>query len=290
MGNKLTTGRYVSSLAQELGLEWFGEDILIETITSLSSSKAGALCFSKDRLPDESISGVILIASQQPSAGYSATVIVSENPRLSFARALIALDCYPGFIRQEVSAQISESAEISPGAFIGKDVVIGDKTCIGHNVVIADGTHIGSECYIKSGSVIGEPGFGFERDESGNPVRILHLGNVTIGDRVEIGSLTTVCRGTLDHTIIEDDVKIDDHVHVAHNCHIRRGTLVTACSELSGGVDVGEYSWIGPNSSIIQKVKLGRGCFVGIASSVRKDVSDGDTVAGNPAKVLQVKS
>ncbi len=88
---------------------------------------------------------------------------------------------------------------------------------------------------MKSGSVIGEMGFGFERDEAGIPLRMAHLESVEIGNRVEIGSLNTVCRGTLNSTVIEDDVKTDDHVHIAHNCRVRRGAMLTAAVVLSGG-------------------------------------------------------
>jgi UDP-3-O-[3-hydroxymyristoyl] glucosamine N-acyltransferase len=153
-------------------------------------------------------------------------------------------------------------------------------------VVISDGVTIGSDCIIKSNTVIGEAGFGFERDEMGVPIRILHLGTVKIGDRVEIGSLNTICRATLGTTVIEDDVKTDDHVHIAHNCRVRRGAMITACVELSGGVDVGSFAWVGPNSSIIQKLVIGDHAFIGIGSNVTKSVPNGVSVAGNPARML----
>jgi UDP-3-O-[3-hydroxymyristoyl] glucosamine N-acyltransferase len=173
--------------------------------------------------------------------------------------------------------------------WFGKGVVIGAKSFVGHNVVIDDGVHIREDCIIKSNTVIGEPGFGFERDEFGRPIRLLHLGNVIIGNRVELGSLNSVCRGTIENTIIEDDVKTDDQVHIAHNCIIRCGSLIAACVEISGGVDFGDHTWIGPNSSIIQKVKIGDKSFIGIASNVTKSVKNGTAVAGNPARQLVTK-
>lgn len=139
---------------------------------------------------------------------------------------------------------------------------------------------------MKSNTVIGEDGFGFVRDDDGTPLRMPHLGTVVIGDRVEIGSLNTICRATLGQTVVENDVKTDDHVHIAHNCIIRSGALITACAELSGGVIVGRNAWIGPNSSVIQKVEIGENSFVGIGSNVTKPVQRDATVAGNPARVL----
>lgn len=142
-------------------------------------------------------------------------------------------------------------------------------------------------CVIKSCAVIGEGGFGFERDEPGTPVRLVHLGTIIIGNNVEIGGLTTVCRGTLGNTIIEDFVKIDDHVHIDHNVKVGQAAMVIACAEVSGGVEVGEQSWIGPNASVIQQVQIGVKAVVGIGANVIKDVENDATVAGNPAKPLE---
>jgi UDP-3-O-[3-hydroxymyristoyl] glucosamine N-acyltransferase len=87
--------------------------------------------------------------------------------------------------------------------------------------------------------------------------------------------------------VIEDFVKTDDHVHIAHNVVVRRSTIITACAELSGGVNVGEEAWIGPNASVIQQRKIGDRALVGIAANVTKDVQDDTTVAGNPARPLK---
>lgn len=156
-----------------------------------------------------------------------------------------------------------------PFAFIGAETIIGD------------------DCIIKSGAVIGQDGFGFERDESDLPFRIKHLGKVIIGNNVEVGSGTTVCKGTLNDTIINDYVKIDDHVHIAHNVIIKKGAMIIACAEISGGVVINENAWIGPNASIIQKLVIGKKSIVGIGANVIKSVADFTVVAGNPAKKIR---
>ena len=286
MGHKLIRPCLASELASYLKLSWDGLDVEITHVKSLGNIEDGALCFSKVKLLEGLVNAAAVIAPAGSNCGGGA-LIHSLNPRFAFAKALIAIDQNIGFDAPTEPPQLGEGVIVSSSAVLGRGVVVGARSVIGHHVVISDGVVIGEDCVIKSNSVIGEAGFGFERDDSGVPVRMLHLGNVTIGDRVEIGSLNTVCRATLGNTIIEDDVKTDDHVHIAHNCRVRRGALLTACVELSGGVEVGEFAWIGPNSSIIQKVVLGANAFVGIGSNVTKSVPNGVTVVGNPARIFR---
>jgi UDP-3-O-[3-hydroxymyristoyl] glucosamine N-acyltransferase len=125
--------------------------------------------------------------------------------------------------------------------------------------------------------------------EDGTPVKFIHLGGVVIGDNVEIGSCTCIAKGTLSNTIIEDDVKIDNLVHVAHNCIIRKGAFIIASSVLCGGVDVGENTWVAPNATVTQKAHLGKNSLVGLGAVVTKNVDPDCIVAGNPAKVLRKK-
>ena len=285
MVNKLVRSIRVSELASALKLDWYGVDLKIEFVSTLESISCWALSFSKKIIHQNLKKQATLISPPGTDAG-DGSVIATNNPRLDFARALILLEKLSGFQKLQEEPRLGHGVFISQTAFIGKGVVIGARSFVGHNVVIDDGVHIGEDCIIKSNTVVGEPGFGFERDEFGRPIRLLHLGNVIIGNRVELGSLNSVCRGTIENTIIEDDVKTDDQVHIAHNCIIRCGSLIAACVEISGGVDVGDHTWIGPNSSIIQKVKIGNKSFIGIASNVTKSVDDGMSVAGNPAKKL----
>jgi UDP-3-O-[3-hydroxymyristoyl] glucosamine N-acyltransferase len=287
MGNQLVRAVVASELADALGLILKGEDRAFERILPFNAAADVALSFS-NTIPELRVDGTVLIAP--PGAGAVArTVIESAHPRLDFAKALHWLNAHPGFAVSQAPPRIHPEATVSPTAVIGKGVKVGKGTVINHFVVIGEGVQIGEHCIVKSGAVIGEDGFGFERDDNGMPLRIPHLGSVVIGNDVEIGSLNTVCRGALSNTIIEDGVKTDDHVHIAHNCHVGRGALLTACVELSGGVEVGRFAWVGPNSSVIQKARIGDHAFVGIASNVTRSVAPGITVAGNPARVLPRK-
>lgn len=196
------------------------------------------------------------------------------------------------------SAQIHPKAHVDPGAFVGPNVTIFPNCYIGPNVQIGPDTTlapgatvvrntvIGANCLIRENSVIGGNGFGIEKDENGNNLRIPHLAGVIIGDSVEIGALNTVCSGTLKPTLVGNNVKTDDHIHIAHNDVIDENVIITAGTILSGSVHLKSEAWIGINASVKQGITIGKGSTVGMAACVTKDVPSGDTVAGSPAKPL----
>lgn len=163
----------------------------------------------------------------------------------------------------------------------------GHKVIVGENTVLTN-CEIGNNVTIWHNVTIGGDGFSFEVDErNGNVVKIPHFGKVIIGDRVEIQSGTQIARGSFQDTIIEDDVKIDQLVHIAHNCHVKRGTLIPAGAMLAGSVTVGEYSWIAPETSVINGATLGRHSMTGMGAVVTKDVGDNQLVVGVPARPLR---
>lgn len=286
MAHQITVRLFASELGAALNLPLIGPDLLLEAVSSASDVQAGALFFNKSPLQDELQVPALAITASDSKRGV-ASVLVSENPRLDFARALHWIKGMGGVGLPRTEPIIGTGVQIGQFVTLGSGVMIGADSLIHNNVVIGDGVRVGARCVIKSGAVIGEEGFGFERDELGRPIRLIHLGSVLIGDDVEIGSLTTVCRGTLDDTVIEDFAKIDDHVHIAHNVRVGRSALITACAEVSGGAVIGDEAWLGPNVSVIQKVRIGGKSLVGIGSNVIRDVPLGATVAGNPAKVLK---
>ena len=183
---------------------------------------------------------------------------------------------------------ISPSAIVEPGVTIARDSFIGEGTYVMSGARIGPRVRIGTKTVIRENAVIGGFGFGVAFTKDRPPLRIPHLGGVVIGNDVEIGALSTVCSGTLDPTVIKDHVKIDDHVHIAHNCCLEEEIIATGCAEVSGSVKIGRRAWLGPNCSLIEKIEIGAGCTIGLGAVVLDSVPGGTTVMGNPARTLQV--
>jgi UDP-3-O-[3-hydroxymyristoyl] glucosamine N-acyltransferase len=288
MDNRLKRPVRASWLAAALGKKVLGPDSIIDQICSIDDLAPGALAFSKSSRR-VNIDGACIVIGPAEMFQEGITLIESDNPRLDFALALNKLASDVGFRVHESPPVIHPNTQIGRNVVVGNGVEIGRGTIIYHNVVISDGVKIGENCLIKSCAVIGEEGYGFEVDPFGRPIRIPHLGSVRIENNVEIGSLTTVCRGTLANTVLKSDCKIDDHVHIAHNVFVGEGAMVIACAEVSGSVVIGAGAWIAPNSSILEKRRIGAGATVGLGAVVIKDVDAEVTVAGNPAKPLAAK-
>ncbi len=180
-----------------------------------------------------------------------------------------------------LSLSIGAFAIIESGCVIGNNVEIGSGTIIKRNTIIGNNVVIGANC------TIGGIGFGYVDDVCGLKRQMRHIGNVIIKDFVEIGNNTCIDRAVIGSTILEENVKVDNLVHVAHGVKIGENTLIIASAQIAGSVKIGRNCWVAPNSSIIQKVTLGNNVTVGIGAVVLKDVPDGGVVMGNPARNIR---
>lgn len=287
-----------SNIAAFLNTRLYGKDVSIVGARSIDDVKENTLVFSKGKVEGGQIERAreaCFITSELPDQIGSNAFILVKNPRLAFAKTLSEFFIEretPGIGQNSVidpTANIASTAIVGSGCAVGRNVQIGEYTQIRHNVVIADGVKIGRYCLIRSHSVIGEEGFGFEWDEDGVPLRIPHLGSVEIGDYTEIGNFVAVARGTLGNTVICSHAKIDNLVHIAHNCIIGERTMIIACSEVSGSTIVGDNCWLGAGCSTIQKIAIGENSTIGIGAVVLNDVPADTVVAGNPARVIRKK-
>jgi UDP-3-O-[3-hydroxymyristoyl] glucosamine N-acyltransferase len=161
------------------------------------------------------------------------------------------------------------------------NVRIGQRSVIGPLVTILADVEIGEDCVVQPGTVIGSIGFEVKRTRHG-VLSVVHDGIVRIGDRVEIGANTCIDKGFRNKpTIIEDDARIDNLVHVAHGVRIGRGAFIVAGSVLGGSVVVGAEAWLSINASIAPGVTVGEGAFVSMGSVATRDVPEGTQVTGN---------
>lgn len=225
--------------------------------------------------------------------------VFCENPQLEYARFAAKLAEQTQY--EEKSWKYTLTDE---GYYIGNNVVIGDNSCIepgvviGHNVIIGDNATILSGAVIKhaiigkdflcnENAVIGNYSFTMAEDEKGNKYRIPALGRVIIGNGVEIGACNDVAIGACGDTILEDFVKLDGLVHIGHEAHLHKNTEITAGAIVAGFVEMEDNSYLGINSSIRNRIKLGKNCIIGMGAVVTRDVVKECTVAGNPAKLFQ---
>ncbi len=241
------------------------------------------------------------------------TVLRSAQPKVAFAKAAelllgrppIATGIHPTAIVAPL-ARVSTGVSIGPYAVIGEDAHIGAGTQIGAHSVIGAGCWIGENCRIHprvnlyggvrighrveihSGAVLGADGFGYASDE-GKYWKFPQAGIVEIGDDVEIGANTTIDRGSLDDTRIAEGVKLDNLVHVGHNCQIGAHTVIAAQAGLSGSCIFGKHVVVGGQAGFGERCKLEDGAVIGGQSGVLggKTIRSGETVWGTPARSLE---
>lgn len=178
---------------------------------------------------------------------------------------------------------IGDYVRIMNNCFISNNVTIEKGTLIYPNVCIYPDCHIGVDCIIHAGACIGVDGFRFEQDIEKQIVRkMLHVGGVVIGNRVEIGANTAIDRATFegDNTVISDDVKIDNLVHIAHNVRIGARSIIVTQSCIGGSATIGEDVWIGIGVSISNGVVVGKNAKVLLNAVVAHDIADGEMVSG----------
>lgn len=134
---------------------------------------------------------------------------------------------------------------------------------------------------------LGHDGFGWVRDENGELIKMPHAGNIVIGKEVSLGAFVCIDRAVVGSTIIDDGTKIDNLVHVGHGAKIGKHCLIVAGAVLGGSCEIGDYSYIGMGALIKNKIKVGKNCTIGMGAVVTKDVPDGETWVGNPARKLE---
>ncbi|BAO77389.1 UDP-3-O-(3-hydroxymyristoyl)glucosamine N-acyltransferase [Winogradskyella sp. PG-2] len=242
--------------------------------------------------------------------GENKALIKVKNADLAMAKLLDAFTPETPHFENEIhpsanidaSAVIGKGSRVGAGCYVGKDVVIGANVTLYPNVTILDETSIGDYTTVWSGTIIrersvigshcifhnnvsiGADGFGYRPSDDGRGlVKIPHIGNVVIGNGVEIGANSCVDRAKFSSTILGDGCKIDNLVQIAHNCVLGRSCIMAGSSGLAGSVTLGDGVVIGGSASIKDHTTIHSGATVGAGSGVMNDVAAGKTVLGYPA-------
>lgn len=306
----------VRELAQRLGLTFEGDgEKIVSGAAELERAGPEDVAFvgSKKfwKLAEASAAGCLIVTFDYPSA--DRTMIRATEPRAAFASGLMLLypkaAPLPGIAPSAVidpSANLGDQVSVAPyttvgaastigdrvqvhsGCSIGRNVKIGKDSVIHPRVTIYDGVEIGERAIIHSGAVIGADGFGFV-PMNGEWKKFPQVGRVKIGDDVEIGANSCIDRAALGLTQIGDGVKLDNMVHIAHNCQIGDHVVIAAQTGLSGGVVVGHHAIIGGQVGIGNKARIESGAILGSGCGVltSKIVRAGQPVWGTPARPLR---
>jgi UDP-3-O-[3-hydroxymyristoyl] glucosamine N-acyltransferase len=184
-------------------------------------------------------------------------------------------------------ASIGDDCMIGAHAVIENGARIGDRSIIHPHVFVGAGCQVGEDCEIHPHTSIGSDGFGYAMDPDGRPRKIAHLGNVQIGNGVEIGSNCAVDRATLTSTIIRSGTKLDNICHIAHNCDLGENGFFTAGFMMGGSTKIGRQFVTGGNSVVTAHITLGDNVSLAGRSSVTCDVPDAGAYGGYPLQPLK---
>jgi UDP-3-O-[3-hydroxymyristoyl] glucosamine N-acyltransferase len=206
-----------------------------------------------------------------PTATIDASATIGKGTK-------IGANCYIG-----PNTTIGENSIIYPNVTILDECTIGNQTTIWSGTVIRERCHIGNDCIIHPNATIGADGFGFRPDPQKGLVKIPQIGNVIIGNNVEIGANTCVDRGKFSSTVLGDGCKIDNLVQIGHNSKLGMFCIMAGNSGLAGSVTLGNGVIIGGSASIKDHTTIGDGAIIGAGSGVTGDVEAGKTLLGYPA-------
>ena len=270
----------------------------VDRFSSLSNYREGSFTWikSQSNIPEGmDCSAITLVFVSDEVVGDFTNVIRSSQSKLAFFSVIEHF-----YADDEDKPAVGHFTYISPKVKLGKnvrighnctldgDITIGNNTVIWNNVSIINRVVIGCNCDIHSGAVIGHDGFGYTEDENHEKTMVKHFGGVTIGNNVLIGDNVCVSRGTIDDTIIEDGVKIDNLSHIAHNCQLGKNAALAFPCRLGGSSKLGENAYLA-GCIVRNQCTVSKNAFVGMGAVVLKNVEENQTVVGNPAKPFEKK-
>jgi UDP-3-O-[3-hydroxymyristoyl] glucosamine N-acyltransferase len=290
----------LAEIVQRFGGELLGDpDVVVTQVATLETAGAGHISFfsnSRYRRQLEHTRAEAVILAQEMADATQRPRIVCKDPYAYFARLSALFNPLPAITPGihpsaaiDASAQVSPEAAIGPCVSIGPHCEVGDGTLIEPGCVLGAAARVGRECrlyanvsiyhhcaigdrvILHSGVVIGADGFGLAwENERWN--KIPQIGRVVVGDDVEVGANTTIDRGALDDTVIEDGVKLDNQIQIGHNCHIGAHTAIAGCTGIAGSTRIGRYCRIGGSAMIGGHLEIVDGVEISGGTTVAKSI------------------
>ena len=306
--------RTLAELAAELGGEVIGDgSTVIRGVAGIREAMPGDLTFLANSRYDAHLNETrasAVICSREPREA-AIPLLVVDNPYLAFQRvvrvfrpdhyrphpgihatAVVAQDAIRGrdvaigpHCVVESCARIGDRAVLVSGCYVGHGAAVGEDSYLYARVVVREECVIGARCVLHPGVIVGCDGFGFALD-GGRYHKVPQVGNVVVGDDVEIGANTTIDRATTHSTRIGDGSKIDNLVQIGHNVVVGRHCIIVAQVGVSGSTELEDYVTLGGQAGLVGHIKIGKGAMVGAQSGVTKSVPTETVVAGYPATPL----
>ena len=310
----------LQEIAAAIGARVIGDpQVPISYVASIPNASHKCLVFCEDEkfLPEalSSSAAAVIAGDFAASADAQKPLLIARQPRLAFAlaaRQLRAKRRKGGVVHSSAiipptavfgedvvvgayvvigeHASIGDRVTIGAGCSIGSNVIIGHDSCLHTRVTVYNSTMIGSHCVIHAGAVLGADGFGYVRDaESGSYHQMPQIGRLIVGDHVEIGANTTIDRGGLEDTVIGSGTKLDNLVHIGHNCVLGENVVIAAQTGISGSSTIGAGSIIGGQVGIGEHAQLAEGTILGGQSGVlsNKVFREKGPCFGTPARPLR---
>ncbi len=295
----------LNDIVSALGGHVVGDgDVLISRVSSIANALSGSISFFNDTKYQKALaaSRASAFIMKEAHAGLTAQPkIIVDNPYAYFAKLSAFLNpLATAPIGVHETAVIHASAQIPASCSIGPQVVIGENVTLGEHVVITSGCvvendvkiaagsrlepnvvikhhcEIGENCHIFSGVVIGSDGFGYA-EEAGKWLKIPQVGRVVIHANVDIGANTTVDRGAIDDTIIEEGVKLDNLIQIGHNCVIGAHTVIAGCVGVAGSARIGKHCKIGGAAMILGHLEIADHVTISPGSMITRSLTAADT-------------
>ncbi len=314
---KLKVRKTIADIASIIGGEVVGDtSVIVSRLQRIEFAVEGDVSFLSSRkyskFLDTTACSCLIVPQdfQIPAETKISTFIRSDNPYSAFVRLLRVFvpekEFSKGFIHS--SAVIDPTAIVAPTTYIGAGCVIGENCILGEssvltaNVTLYDSVSIGDGCMIHAGvvcyhdtsignrvtlhagTVIGSDGFGYDENRDGSFSKVPQVGNVVIGDDVEIGANCTIDRAMVGSTIIGNGVKIDNLVHIAHNVIIGDNTAIAAQTGISGSAKLGNRNRIAGQVGVVGHLEIADDVIVHAQSGVAKSITSGGHYFGSPAK------